>query len=119
SALPLPRDIWGTAQNEQTGRINEIYNRGGAPLLRTTVASRLGAAPDYYVAVRPGFVQSVVGALEGVQAESLDATNNDKNHFDDDPAGLHIHLRKGLQMINGTEEIGFARYVKVDLYKRD
>ncbi len=114
SALSIPRDIWVTAPDGQSGKINGTYTRGGAPLLRGAVADLLDVAPDYFVAVKPDSVKSVVDVLDGVEVETLDALA-----YDDDAAGLHIHLPKGRQTINGTQAIGFARYRKADPYERD
>lgn len=114
SALSIPRDTWVTAPDGNQGKINATYRRGGAPLLRGTVADLLGVAPDYYVAVSPESVKSVIDVLGGVEVETKDAVS-----YDDDAAGLHIHLPKGPQTIDGTQAIGFARYRKVDMYERD
>jgi LCP family protein required for cell wall assembly len=114
SALSIPRDTWVTAPDGREGKINGTYSRGGAPLLRKTVGDLLGVAPDYYVAIKPESVKSVVDVLGGVDVETKDAVS-----YDDDAAGLHIHLPKGPQTIDGTQAIGFARYRKVDMHERD
>lgn len=114
SALSIPRDTWVTAPDGNQGKINGTYARGGAPLLRKTVAELLGVAPDYFVALKPDSVKSVVDVLGGVEVETRDAMS-----YDDDAAGLHIHLPKGSQTIDGTQAIGFARYRKVDAHERD
>jgi LCP family protein required for cell wall assembly len=114
SALSIPRDTWVTAPDGQQGKINGTYRRGGEPLLRKTVTELLGVKPDYFIAVKPDSVKSVVDVLGGVDVETQDAMT-----YDDDAAGLHIHLPKGAQTINGTQAIGFARYRKVDMHERD
>jgi LCP family protein required for cell wall assembly len=114
SALSIPRDTWVTDPKGHRGKINGTYKRGGAKLLGQTVGELLGVNPDYYVAVRPDSVKTVVDKLGGVEVETLDTME-----YNDAAAGLHINLPAGRQVINGDQAIGFARFREADIYQRD
>lgn len=114
SALSIPRDTWVTDPTGHRGKINGAFKRGGPTLAAQTVAELLGVAPDYYVAVKPDAVKSVINELGGVQVETIDAMK-----YDDAAAGLHIDLPAGPQTINGEQAIGFARFREADTVERD
>lgn len=108
SALSIPRDTKVTAPDGKTGKINATYARGGAKLLRETVAQLTGVAPDYVVAIKPDAIREIVNLLGGVQVETLDVMK-----YDDSWGNLHIDLPKGTQSINGDQAVGFARFREV------
>lgn len=108
SALSVPRDTHVTAPDGHTGKINATYARGGAPLLRKTLTELLGVSPDYFIAVKPDAVKSIVDKLGGVEVESIDAMN-----YDDTWGHLHVHLPAGKQIVDGTQAVGFARFREV------
>ncbi|MBC8139166.1 MAG: LCP family protein [Fibrella sp.] len=114
SALSIPRDTWVTDPTGHRGKINGAYKRGGASLAARTVAELLRVTPDYYVAVKPDAVRSVVDELGGVNVETIDAMK-----YDDAAAGLHIDLPAGPQTINGEQAVGFARFREADTVERD
>lgn len=114
SALSVPRDTWVTDPTGHRGKINGAYKRGGPKLSAQTVGELLGVMPDYYVAVEPDAVKSVVDELGGVNVETIDAMQ-----YDDAAAGLHINLPEGKQTINGDQAIGFARFREADTVERD
>jgi LCP family protein required for cell wall assembly len=114
SALSIPRDTWVTDPTGHRGKINGAFKRGGPTLAARTVAELLGVTPDYYVAVKPDAVKSVIDELGGVQVETIDAMK-----YDDAAAGLHIDLPAGPQTINGEQAIGFARFREADTVLRD
>jgi LCP family protein required for cell wall assembly len=114
SALSIPRDTWVTDAGGHRGKINGAYKRGGPENTAKTVEKLLGVKPDYYIAIKPKAVKSLVDALGGVNVETIDFMR-----YDDSQAQLHIDLPKGPQTINGEQAIGFARFREADMVKRD
>ncbi len=105
SALSIPRD---TYIRSRRGKINAAYAQGGAKLAMKTVGDLLGVQPDYYIALKPDAVRTIVDSIGGVDVEA-----KDKMKYDDHWAGLHIDLPAGRQHINGEQAIGFTRFRKV------
>lgn len=108
SALSIPRDTYVPLPDTGGwGKINGAYARGDAPLAMQTVGQLLGVAPDYYVALKPDAVQTIVDNLGGVEVEALD-----RMKYDDSWGQLHIDLPAGKQTLNGAQAVGFTRYRK-------
>lgn len=107
--MSIPRD---TAVNVSwsTKKINSVYHSseekgGGLENLKTQVSYLTGVMPDFYVIIEWEAVGELVNALCGVEFE----VPRDMN-YDDPYQDLHIHLEKGLQVLNGEEAMGVVRY---------
>ena len=107
--MSIPRD---TAVNVSwsTKKINSVYhssekNGGGLENLKKQVSYLTGVMPDFYVMIEWEAVGELVEALGGVE---FDVPRN--MNYDDPYQDLHIHLEKGLQVLNGEEAMGVIRY---------
>ncbi|MFM7323078.1 MAG: LCP family protein [Armatimonadota bacterium] len=108
AALSIPRDTKVTAPDGRTGKINATYARGGAELLRATVAELTGVRPDHVIAIKPDAIRTIVNLVGGVEVETLDVMK-----YDDSWGNLHIDLPKGRQRLDGNKAVGFARFREV------
>ena len=107
--MSIPRD---TAVNVPWSikKINSVYSAkessgGGLENLKQQVAYLTGVMPDFYVIIEWEAVGELVEALGGVE---FDVPRN--MNYDDPYQNLHIHLEKGVQVLNGEEAMGVIRY---------
>ncbi len=121
--LSLPRDGW--VQHWQAGR-NHGYERlgntfslgqeegirqglgnyaGGIQRITESVSQLMGLPLDYYVIIEFEGLMQLVDALGGLRVDvEMDMDR------DDNAGNLHIHLKKGMQLLNGREVVQYARY---------
>ncbi len=114
--LSVPRDTYYHLEgyNDYAQRkINAVYGHGkgngGAEGARKAVADLTGLEVPYYVEVNYEGVQEIVDLIGGVEFE----VPVDMNY--DDPTAkppLHIHLKKGLQLLDGEKAMQFLRWRK-------
>lgn len=83
----------------------EVYARGGAEALKTTLETVLGVNIDYYGIFNVELVEKVIDALGGVDVYLPEAMD-----YDDVAANLHIHLKAGNQHLNGKTAVGYLRF---------
>ena len=101
SLMSTPRDT-AVMDGGQIGRLN--YARS-ISALRESVAALTGITPDYYVQVDLDIVSRLVDLLGGVMFDvPVDMD------YDDPYQNLHIHLRKGAQILDGEQAMGLVRY---------
>lgn len=108
--VSVPRDSWVEhyldGNNLGYDKLAHSYTKGGINQTTDTVQNLLGIQPiDYYVVIRFEGLAKVVDALGGLDVD----VDHDMN-YDDNHGNLHIHLKKGLQHLNGKEVVGFARF---------
>jgi len=105
SMLSIPRDTMINLPKYGTQKINAAYPIGGYQLAIDEVSQLIGEPIDYYVRISfEGFVQ-LVNELGGVEVNV--PMNMD---YDDNSGGLHIHLKKGLQTLNGQQALELVRF---------
>ncbi|MGB9678687.1 MAG: LCP family protein [Thermoanaerobacteraceae bacterium] len=105
SMLSIPRDTMINLPKYGTQKINAAYPIGGPQLSIDEVSQLIGEPIDYYVRISfEGFVQ-LVNELGGVEMNV--PMNMD---YDDNSGGLHIHLKKGLQTLNGQQALELVRF---------
>lgn len=110
SILSIPRDsrvVIRGRKNEE--KINHAHAYGGPELSVKTVRDLLGIDLDYYVRVDYKLVKDVVELIGGVEM------NVPINMNYDDPTAdppLHIHLKKGNQVLDGDKAMEFLRFRK-------
>jgi len=86
-------------------KINAANAYGGPELACATVEDLLAVRPDEFVLVDyDGFVKAI-DDLGGVNVQ-VDKELN----YDDNWGNLHIHLKPGLQRLNGYQAMGFVRF---------
>lgn len=104
--LSIPRDS-RVFINEAVGydKINAAYQEGGIELCKRVVSEFLGVPIHHYVIVKVAGAGKMVDALGGLQVD----VEKDMD-YDDNWGGLHIHLKKGNQLLNGEQAVGYARF---------
>lgn len=108
SMMSLPRDLYvGIGKNASYGyeRINAAYSYGGQKLTIETVERITGLKIDHYVVVKSDVVKKLVDAVGGVPIKV-----EKQMDWDDNWAGLHIHLKPGEQRLSGAESVGYCRF---------
>src|SRR5947209_8040385 len=104
--LSIPRDTWVRLPGSRRyGKINAAHAIGGPRYSARAVAALVGVRPQYMLALSfHGFVQAV-DALGGVDVD-VDRSMD----YDDNWGDLHVHLRKGMQHLDGHQALGFVRF---------
>ena len=98
--VSLPRDSYVPIPGYGSNKINAAYAIGGPRLLVATVEQVTGLHVDGYIEVGLGGFANVVDALGGVEICV-------PFHMDDPKA--HINLRKGCQVLDGPNALGYVR----------
>jgi len=109
--LSIPRDTLITG-NYSVPKINSVYaaaGRGeqGIQALKNKLAQLLGFEVDGYAIVNLDAFIELVDLVEGVE---FDVPMN--MDYDDPTQNLHIHLKAGLQHLNGEQAMGLVRFRK-------
>ncbi len=104
--MSIPRD---TMINEKWDikKINSVYSRTGNSIdsLAKRVQKLIGFKPDFYVKVELEMFVKLVDLVDGVEFDVPQDMN-----YDDDWQDLHIHLKKGVQTLNGKDAMGLVRF---------
>ena len=111
--LSVPRDLLVPIEGHGTTKINASYAHGGVELARKTIEQNFGASIDYYAKADFKSFVEIVDMLGGVDVEVPDVEGRGRGmNYDDNWDNLHIHLKPGLQHLDGTQAIGFVRWRK-------
>ena len=108
SMLSIPRDTF-TGDDEKKARasdkINSKYINGGAQDTLKEVNELTGLNIRYYLIVDTKALRDLVDAIGGVEFDvPIDMD------YDDVTQALHIHVKKGLQLLNGEQAEGVVRF---------
>lgn len=106
NVVSIPRDTQ-VFIGEEYGydKINCAYSYGGVEQAKKVVSSFLGIPIHHYVVVKVAGAKKLVDAMGGLP---LDVEKD--MDYDDNWGGLHIHLKKGPQVLNGEQAVGYARF---------
>ncbi len=88
-------------------RINTLYSKGGEKRVAEKLTEITGLPIHYYITADFKGFREIIDVLDGVQFNVPFRMN-----YDDPTQNLHIHLRKGLQVLNGKEAEQLVRYRK-------
>lgn len=102
--MSIPRDTKVKIDN-RTEKINYAYPHAGIDLTAQTVSELLNVKIKYYVFVDTVAFKNIIDLLGGVQIDVPVAMD-----YDDPTQNLHIHLKPGLQTLNGEQAEGFVRF---------
>lgn len=106
SVLSIPRDTRVTIPGSRYAtKINDAHARGGIDLTIRTVEEFLGIKIDHHAVIKQEALEEVVDALGGVY---LDVEKD--MDYDDNWGRLHIHLKKGPQLLQGEQIAGYMRF---------
>lgn len=111
--VSIPRDTYYSRAGYSAAdekKLNAVYGDAGADGTMEAIGNILGGVPvDYYVKITYKGVQRIVDSLGGVQV-NIPMDMNYDDPYDNPP--LHIHFKKGTQVLNGEKAIQFLRYRK-------
>lgn len=114
--LTIPRDTKHNVKGMDglgQDKINAVFcfpgNNGGSDNQRKAIEKILGVPIHYYIKVNYGGLESIVDTIGGVEID----VERDMN-YDDRWATpeLHIHLDKGLQVLDGNKAMQYIRWRK-------
>lgn len=106
NAISVPRDskVY-LAGDYGVQKINAAHALGGVKLTKRTVEEALGVKVDKYIAVSDEAVKRLVDSLGGVPIYVEKRMN-----YDDFSGRLHVHLNKGLNVLDGKNAVGYLRF---------
>lgn len=106
NAISIPRDskVY-LADDFGVQKINAAHALGGVRLTKQTVEETLGVKVDRYIVVSDEAVRRLVDALGGVPIYVEKRMN-----YDDYSGKLHVHLNKGLNVLDGKQAVGYLRF---------
>jgi len=106
NAISIPRDskVY-LADGKGVQKINHAHAIGGVELTKKTVEDTLGVKIDRYIVISTDGVRKLVDTIGGIPVYVEKPLN-----YDDYSGKLHIHLDKGLHVLNGVEAEGFLRF---------
>ena len=115
NVLSIPRDLYVPLSDSMgSDRINAAFSYGGVKQARETVSHLLGIPIHRYLIVKVYGAKQVINALGGL---AIDVEKD--MDYDDNWGQLHVHLKKGPQLLDGEQTVGYARFrkdnVRVDL----
>lgn len=112
--MSIPRDTRIHIKGSKLPKINTAYQVGGADRCIETVCSLLKVKIKYYIYIDVNNLVEIIDKLEGVYYNV--PANMD---YDDPVQNLHIHLKKGYQLLDGKKSIQFLRFRKASKSNRD
>ncbi|MEO7201720.1 MAG: LCP family protein [Candidatus Tumulicola sp.] len=117
--LSIPRDMEATLPNGAHAKINEAQSDGGIKEARNVISQFLGIPGfDRYVILRIDATREFVNAVGGVDVVvknsnclryKTDCTGQTID-YDDNWGHLHIHLKEGMQHLNGDQAVAYMRF---------
>lgn len=113
SGISIPRDLRWSVPGYRAQKINAFhaigFNEGGADrakeLARQAAEGVVGFSIDRVVVLNFEAFQKMIDMLGGVEVY---VTRN--MDYDDNAGGLHIHLKKGRQVLNGYDAMCYVRF---------
>ena len=102
--IGIPRDTW-IATRTHSGKIGELYSWGGASALVREVSKLLGISIHQYIIIDMTTFADLIDVLGG-----LDIYVEENMDYDDEVAGLSIHIPQGYQHLSGEEVQKYLRY---------
>lgn len=106
SVVSIPRDT-KVKYNERSYKINSMYAKGkeSFELAKEKVGELINQKIDYAILTNPEGFRNIIDILGGVEV------NIPRDmHYDDYEQNYHIHLNKGVQILDGKKAEQFIRY---------
>lgn len=102
------RDTYVNIPGHGNDRINTAFAAGGPDLAMQTIGGILGLDIQYYVYTDFEGFKSVIDAIGGIQNFDVE---KDMNYVDNaDGNRYDIHLKKGVQDLDGTKALQYVRF---------
>lgn len=109
--IHIPRDTWiNEISTGQQMKIKNLYALGGAPLMVRQINNVLGISIHQYAVLDMNVFSELIDVLGGVDIY----VESDMN-YDDQEAGISIHLPMGYQHLDGKQAQQYLRYRSEDL----
>lgn len=117
--LSIPRDMVATLPNGTQGKINEAQSDGGTTEAKSVIANWLGIPGfDRYIVLRIDATRAFIAAIGGIEiyVKSSDCVQlktgctGETLNYDDTWGHLHIHLKEGMQHLNGEQAVAYMRF---------
>jgi LCP family protein required for cell wall assembly len=117
--LSIPRDMVATMPNGTQAKINQAQSEGGVKEAKSVIAQWLGIPPfNRYVILRIDATKEFIGAIGGVYVvvkssnclQHKTGCTGDTLDYDDTWGHLHIHLKEGLQHLDGEHAVAYMRF---------
>jgi LCP family protein required for cell wall assembly len=103
--ISVPRDSYVTIPDNGKNKINAAYSLGGPKLLVKTVEQNTGLRVDGYMEIGFGGFVNIIDALGGIRMCIPKAIKD---------ADSHLNLKKGCQVLDGANALGYVRMRKAD-----
>lgn len=111
--MSIPRDTKVRIEKKNR-KINYAYPHGGIDLSVQTISELLDVNIKYYIFVDTAAFRKIIDLLGGVEI-NVPADMN----YDDPTQNLHIHLKKGLQTLNGDQSEQYIRFRDPNRWTRE
>ena len=111
--LSVPRDMVATMPDGSQAKINQAQADGGIAEAEQVISHWLGIPGfDRYVILRINATRELIDDIGGVTVDVENSDPKDKSpiNYDDNWGHLHIHLKTGIQHLNGAQAVGYMRY---------
>jgi LCP family protein required for cell wall assembly len=117
--LSIPRDMIATLPNGTQAKINEAQSEGGVEEAKSVIARWLGIAGfDRYVVLRIDATKQFIAAIGGVNVDVKSSNclqfktgcTGTTLDYDDSWGHLHIHLKEGMQHLDGERAVAYMRF---------
>ena len=117
--LSIPRDMVATMPNGSQAKINEAQSEGGVNEAKSVIAQWLGIPGfDRYIVLRIDATKAFITAIGGIDlnVKSSDCLQlktgctGETLDYDDTWGHLHIHLKEGMQHLNGEQAVAYMRF---------
>ena len=102
--IGIPRDTW-IASRSYSGKLGALYSSGGASILVREVSKLLGISIHQYVIIDMTTFADLIDTLGG-----LDIYVEENMDYDDEVAGISIHIPQGYQHLSGEDVQKYLRY---------
>lgn len=109
SGISIPRDTLAKVKGYRKQRVNAFYKMGGADLSKQAVESLVPVEIDRVVALNFDAFKEMVNLVGGVRVDVPKQMD-----YDDNAGHLHIHLKPGVQNLDGEKAVGFVRFRHTD-----
>jgi LCP family protein required for cell wall assembly len=117
--LSVPRDMIATLPNGRQAKINQAQSDGGVTEAKSVISQWLGIPGfDRYAVLRIDATKQFVDAIGGVNVYVKSSNclryktgcTGDTLDYDDTWGHLHIHLKEGMQHLNGERAVAYMRF---------
>jgi LCP family protein required for cell wall assembly len=117
--LSVPRDMIATLPNGRQAKINQAQSDGGVMEAKSVISQWLGIPGfDRYAVLRIDATKQFVDAIGGVNVYVKSSNclryktgcTGDTLDYDDTWGHLHIHLKEGMQHLNGERAVAYMRF---------